>query len=738
MLRFSHALAVQKRLKEYYIPEITAITHEGNLVEPPRPVSWYPDQLAWSMTTPKTVIRKFPPFASFQKFLVAETDVGNISRQEVVSMIPPLLMDIKPGMTVLDLCAAPGSKSCQLMEMIHAGEEESMRQAAQRSADGSEQAMNSLEDDGRTTGLLIANDSDYKRAHMLIHQMKRLNSPNLIVTNHDATMYPSIKLPNDTTEDGNVTQNKYLKFDRILADVPCSGDGTARKNMNVWKIWTPSNALGLYITQVRILLRALQMLRVGGRVVYSTCSMNPVENEAVVATAIGRCGGNSKVNIVDCSNELPLLKRSAGLKEWNVMDKQFRIWDSWQEVEDQRAKGGIDGLGRLVEGMFPPTGENQDIPLDRCMRVYPHQQNTGGFFITVLEKMTEIKTRPEESKKAAPKAPVTAVVEEIEAQYPPQNGEPPAKIDALDEILPAQDAPREERERNASVAESTHIEAASPSASAKRGSEHLGEESPTKRTKVSGVESTAETVGDRLVHFPPPGTDADSTERVGNPTQPSNASQPPKTRKPNQPYEEPFKFLDPYHEELVRIYDFYKISPKFPRDRYMVRNAAGRPAKTIYYTSVLARDILSENEGKGIKFVHCGVKMYVKQDVQRDHVCPWRIQTDGLTLLESYVDEGRIVTLTKKDTLWKLLIEMFPKVNDDGWKKLGEIGEWVRDVGMGCCVLRIEPTDAEDGLTYVYQIPCFLYERSLVTNSSKKMTENEWFSHSGEAFIRSI
>lgn len=254
------------------------------------------------MTTPKNVVRKFPPFAAFQKYLVSETSVGNISRQEVVSMIPPLVMDLQPGMTVLDMCAAPGSKAAQLLEMVHRGEEARIRQSIQDHAkeDRREMSLGSpatlcdageLEldssDDGRATGLLIANDSDYKRAHMLIHQLKRLSSPNLIVTNHDATMYPSIKLP-PTPE--NPALNRYLKFDRILADVPCSGDGTTRKNVNLWKDWTPASALGLYITQVRILVRALQMLKAGGRVVYSTCSMNPVENEAVVASAIERCG----------------------------------------------------------------------------------------------------------------------------------------------------------------------------------------------------------------------------------------------------------------------------------------------------------------------------------------------------------------------------------------------------------------------------------------------------------------
>lgn len=123
----SHALTVQRRLIEHYIPQIISVTYDGEPVAPPQPIQWYPDQLAWSMTTPKNVIRKFPPFASFQKFLVSENSVGNITRQEIVSMIPPLLMDVRPGMTVLDLCAAPGSKSAQLIELVHGGEEARMR-----------------------------------------------------------------------------------------------------------------------------------------------------------------------------------------------------------------------------------------------------------------------------------------------------------------------------------------------------------------------------------------------------------------------------------------------------------------------------------------------------------------------------------------------------------------------------------------------------------------------------------
>jgi multisite-specific tRNA:(cytosine-C5)-methyltransferase len=161
------------------------------------------------------------------------------------------------------------------------------------------------------------------------------------------------------------------------------------------------------------------------------------------------------------------------------------------------------------------------------------------------------------------------------------------------------------------------------------------------------------------------------------------------------------------------VESFYSLSPRFPRDRFLVRNAQGEPAKTIYYTSALIRDILVENEGKGIKFIHGGVRMFMKQDVQAEGVCRWRIQSEGMPILEGYVGEERVVRLYEKETLRKLLIEMFPKINDDGWKNLGEIGERVRDIKMGCCVLRVEPSDAEDGFDERMVLPLWRSLHSL-------------------------
>ncbi|KAI9710624.1 MAG: hypothetical protein M1812_007389 [Candelaria pacifica] len=729
-----HALSVQQRLKDHYVPEIAAVKYEDQTVEPPSPLAWFPDQLAWSMTTPKNVVRRFPPFSRFQKFLVSETSVGNISRQEVVSMIPPLLMNVKPGMTVLDMCAAPGSKAAQLIEMVHGGEEARVRKTLHAIADkdGREMSPDGFQvdvekeqvetegdwsDDGRATGLLIANDSDSKRSHMLVHQMKRLNSPNLIVMNHDATIFPSIRLPSGVDKEGRHV-NKYLKFDRILADVPCSGDGTARKNKDMWRDWTPGNALGLHNIQVRILIRALQMLKVGGRVVYSTCSMNPVENEAVVSTAITRCGGLANVDLVDCQNDLPGLERRSGLNAWNVMDKQGRTWHSWVDVARQKKEHGDDGLSRLAENMFSPNdpsleedaSHSEHLPLQRCMRVYGHLQDTGGFFIAVLEKKSEIKARPEsDAKNTEPKSSVMAAIDEIEAK-PKDETNPITKIEALDDIMPPQ---INDEVENPSAAERQNKENA-PQApvSPKKHSldDEADAEASTKRIKIKEEVDEAAPRGeeDRQVHYPPPpGAQLDITRPVEAP------QAAPAKKRNNQPYEEPFKYLAPDHDALNTIYDFYQLSPKVPRDRFMVRNATGQPVKAIYYTSTLSRNILTKNEGQGMKFVHCGVKMFVKQDVQGVDTCPWRIQTEGLPILESWVGKNRVVRLYSRATLHTLLIEMFPKVHGDGWKNLGEIGERVRDMSMGCCVLRIETREGEDGFRERIVLPLWRSLHSL-------------------------
>lgn len=130
--------------------------------------------------------------------------------------------------------------------------------------------------------------------------------------NLDASNMPYMKVPREPIRGSNL-QN--LMFDRILCDVPCSGDGTIRKNVAIWKHWTPLDGNGLhscvrddeasfilrtdipYRLQLRILKRAMRMLAKGGRIVYSTCSLNPVEDEAVIAAALNDIPGAMRRDI---------------------------------------------------------------------------------------------------------------------------------------------------------------------------------------------------------------------------------------------------------------------------------------------------------------------------------------------------------------------------------------------------------------------------------------------------------
>ena len=148
-------------------------------------------------------------------------------------------------------------------------------------------------------------------------------------------------------------------------------------------------------------------------------------------------------------------------------------------------------------------------------------------------------------------------------------------------------------------------------------------------------------------------------------------------------------------------------------DRYMDRNALGEPAKAIYYTSGLVRDILVLNEGRGVKFIHGGVKMFVKQDAPSADVCRWRIQSEGMPILHGYVGEDRVVVLKSKDTLKHLLIEMFPKIANGEWEKLNEIGERVRDLALGCCVLRVEPEAGDPDFSESMALPLWKSFQSL-------------------------
>ncbi|KRX66120.1 Mitogen-activated protein kinase kinase kinase 15 [Trichinella sp. T9] len=312
--------------KEKFLSKVTKCTVENeDVIVKIREINWYPNGLAFEINLPKKALRRQTELQSLHNFLVVETACGILSRQEAVSMIPPLFMDIKSHHSILDMCASPGSKTVQLIEMLH--------------ADG----------EALPTGFVIANDLNNKRCYLLVHQsLRRSSSPCCVITNCDASQFPDVFMPDKF---GKLTK---LKFDRILCDVPCSSDGTLRKNLNLWKEWHVNQAYALHRLQRKIVERGLHLLATGGA-----------------------------VELVDVGNQLPELVRSKGFHHWKVLDAEGNVYGSPDEVPDELKS-------KIHNGLFPPDESvAEKLHLERCLRIFPHHQNTGGFFIAVLRKVGE-------------------------------------------------------------------------------------------------------------------------------------------------------------------------------------------------------------------------------------------------------------------------------------------------------------------------------------------------------------
>ena len=96
--------------------------------------------------------------------------------------------------------------------------------------------------DDETAGVVVANDASPKRCDLLVHQLKRLGTPAIVFTSHDAQFFPNLVREASFARDASVR----LLYDRVLADVPCSGDGTFRKNVLLWRTWNPASGQALH------------------------------------------------------------------------------------------------------------------------------------------------------------------------------------------------------------------------------------------------------------------------------------------------------------------------------------------------------------------------------------------------------------------------------------------------------------------------------------------------------------
>lgn len=216
--------------------------------------------------------------------------------QEPSAMAPAEYLEVKPGDKVLDLCAAPGGKSTQIGAAL------------------------------RGEGLLLCNEIHPARAKILSENIERMGIRNALVTN-------------ETPQ--KLSEHFVEYFDRILVDAPCSGEGMFRKNEDACKEWSLSNVELCAKRQDEILECAASMLRPGGRLVYSTCTFAPDENEGSISRF--------------------LLKHP-----------EFFILEA--EKKAGMESGAADWLDDPAEG------------IEKTIRLWPHKLKGEGHYLAVLQK----------------------------------------------------------------------------------------------------------------------------------------------------------------------------------------------------------------------------------------------------------------------------------------------------------------------------------------------------------------
>ncbi|OII74035.1 SUN family RNA methylase [Cryptosporidium ubiquitum] len=305
----------------------------------------------------RKMLKRESRLAKFHDLIVSQDEFGTLSSQELVSMLPCICLDPKPGHSILDLCSAPGSKSTQILDVILSSRNNQLGLSLQK-------------------GLFICNDVSSKRLDTLSSRLARIPSPNVLITCIDASFFPSFK---PSTSNNTC----FFKFDRILVDSPCSGDGTLRKNLDIWTTWKPEKALSLHKKQISLLSRAFKLLKYGGRLVYSTCSLNPIENEAVISTLMKQF---PEAKLIEPSNlDESELSISRGLKTWGVYcdlkeQNETQLFFTLDSVPETSFKKS------LTQSMFPTKEWSESGNFMKCFRILPHKNDTGGFFFAIIEK----------------------------------------------------------------------------------------------------------------------------------------------------------------------------------------------------------------------------------------------------------------------------------------------------------------------------------------------------------------
>ncbi|MCA9485462.1 MAG: RsmB/NOP family class I SAM-dependent RNA methyltransferase [Nanoarchaeota archaeon] len=258
------------------------------------------------------------PFKDFPEIMLVEEglgpgDLGNSIEhqlgyfyvQELSSMLSVLALDPKPEEFVLDLCASPGSKTTQIAARME------------------------------NTGTIVANDLKLGRVMILASNLDRCGVTNAVVTRNDAISVAS-----------RISKSSLPKFDRVLVDAPCSGEGTIRSSPRTLQIWNKKVVDKFSRQQKKFVSFALKCLKKGGVLVYSTCTHAPEENESVVSFILENFPVKAE------TLRLPV-KTRPGILTWN--------------------------------------GEEFNEDTCKACRIYPQDNDTEGFFVSKFTLLEEVR-----------------------------------------------------------------------------------------------------------------------------------------------------------------------------------------------------------------------------------------------------------------------------------------------------------------------------------------------------------
>lgn len=253
----------------------------------------------WKLTpVPWCKVGFWTVFKREKRFDIGNTpshQLGHIYVQDAASMIPAKVLDPKPGELVLDMCAAPGSKTTQIAQYM------------------------------QNKGVLIANDSNGKRLKALGINIQRCGVHNTIITQQQGNYY------------------RKMQFDKVLVDAPCSATGTIRRSFKALSMWSPGFVRKMASIQKQLIEAGFLGLKKGGTMVYSTCTMEPEEDEGMVSYLL---------------NKYP----DAKLEEI--------------KLDIKRSKPVLE---------FDGVKFNSEVK--KCLRIYPQDNDTEGFFVARIKKL---------------------------------------------------------------------------------------------------------------------------------------------------------------------------------------------------------------------------------------------------------------------------------------------------------------------------------------------------------------